>query len=179
MRQIRSGVFETNSSSVHSLCIQKAPVEFKNGVCYFEPGEFGWENDAVNPGDYLWTAIWYFNDGDTDEINRWMQKIAGLGARRGRECRFKMPVSDEYGPEYYIDHAYELMDFLERADRDEDFLERFIFGKDSVVYTGNDNSGDQQALCYAADETIWDDCCNEVPNPNHDPDRYEYWMKGN
>ena len=46
-RQIRYGVFETNSSSVHSLmvCTKEEFVKFKNGELYFD----GWGDQFIDP----------------------------------------------------------------------------------------------------------------------------------
>lgn len=55
---IRNGIFETNSSSVHSICISKKPVEnVKGKKIAFYLGEYGWENETVDTTDYLYTAI--------------------------------------------------------------------------------------------------------------------------
>ena len=56
MRQIRNGVFETNSSSTHSIAIPRSC----NNINYisFHIGEFGWEWEEANPADYFYTAIY-------------------------------------------------------------------------------------------------------------------------
>ena len=45
-RQIRQGVFETNSSSTHAICISKdhdtSKLKLPDSVS-FDHGEFGWE----------------------------------------------------------------------------------------------------------------------------------------
>lgn len=42
MKTIRKGVFESNSSSTHSICISKNPVvDVRNKHVYFGSGEFG------------------------------------------------------------------------------------------------------------------------------------------
>ena len=59
-------------------------------------------------------------------------------------------------------------------------LLRCLFGTDSCVYTGNDNSVEQNNMCYCASETIWDNEKGDfVSNPNHKPDEYDYFYKGN
>ena len=51
-RQIRCGVFETNSSSVHSLtmCSRKDYVKWENGEFYFweDQNEFGTKEQIIN-----------------------------------------------------------------------------------------------------------------------------------
>jgi hypothetical protein len=43
MKQIRKGVFETNSSSTHSICIAKDDGLTIPKSLHFDFGEFGWE----------------------------------------------------------------------------------------------------------------------------------------
>ena len=54
-RQIRSGVFETNSSSIHSIAIPRS-CKAVDSVS-FSIGEFGWEWDEADAANYLYTAI--------------------------------------------------------------------------------------------------------------------------
>ena len=62
--QIRQGIFETNSSSVHAISItkNKPNAEYaKYTTCEFHVGEFGWEHvryyDFNAKASYLWTII--------------------------------------------------------------------------------------------------------------------------
>lgn len=51
MIQIRKGVFETNSSSTHSICISKEKVNAKDVAgkkVHFGLGDYGWEFTCVN-----------------------------------------------------------------------------------------------------------------------------------
>ena len=59
-----------------------------------------------------------------------------------------------------------------------DLLIRYLFG-DSCIYTGNDNSDDEDNMCYCAEATIWGDNYETIPNPNHDAEHYDYFFKGN
>lgn len=49
MRQIRYGVFETNSSSIHTIAI---PCEYRDvkipEKVYLTHGDFGWEQEEYN-----------------------------------------------------------------------------------------------------------------------------------
>jgi hypothetical protein len=61
MLKIRQGVFETNSSSTHSICIaKKAELNIPKHV-YFDFGEFGWECDTLRSlskkASYLYTGL--------------------------------------------------------------------------------------------------------------------------
>lgn len=61
--QIRRGVFETNSSSVHTISISKNTVKSTKGksVTFCTGGTFGWGPDLVagvsSRAQYLWQAI--------------------------------------------------------------------------------------------------------------------------
>jgi hypothetical protein len=181
-RQIRSSVFETNSSSTHSIAITKNPVVIGKYV-YFGIGEYGWENDCVNPANYLYTAILYVYSSEVAE-----EKIEHL-----KRILDKYDVSYEFEePEYwtspdgkytcldngYIDHGNELGEFLEAVLSNEDLLMRYLFG--AFVYTGNDNQDDCPSGCNIADAEYYDwEADKLMPNPYHDPENYEYFYKGN
>ena len=55
MIQVRKGVFETNSSSTHSIAIPR-DCGATNYVSFCD-GEFGWGFSQVDPADYFYTAI--------------------------------------------------------------------------------------------------------------------------
>ena len=56
MKQIRKNVFETNSSSTHSICISKAPATIGKHIS-FHTGRYGWKYGCVDTPSYLYTAI--------------------------------------------------------------------------------------------------------------------------
>ena len=182
-RQIRSSVFETNSSSTHSIAISKKPVVIGKSI-YFDIGEFGWENDCVDTADYLYTAI-LEQDNRDDLLNR----LKEILDKHSIEYEFKEPEWHkssngeyewlEYG---YIDHSYELREFLDTILSNEDLLMRYLFG-DSNVYTGNDNQDSVPNGCNIAEEYVYveDESGNYVEqlNPYHDSENYDYFYKGN
>ena len=181
MRQIRKNVFETNSSSTHSICISKAPVTHMYKI-HFHIGKFGWANDCVDTPDYLYTAI--LEQGNADEL---LEQLKDILDRHSIEYEFEEPnygtSSDgrykwlEYG---YVDHAYETREFIDAVLTDEDLLMRCLFGNGSCVYTGNDNQDDDPSGCNIADAVYYDwDAEEEKPNPYHDPEHYDYFYKGN
>jgi hypothetical protein len=177
MKQIRNNVFETNSSSTHSICISKAPVTIGKHI-RFSIGEYGWENDCVDTADYLYTAI--LEQRDRDEL---LEKLKYILNNHSIEYEFEEPtyieVEDYKWLDYgYIDHSGETREFIDTVLSDDDMLMRCLFG-DSCVYTGNDNSSDYDNMCYAAYDTIWDDNHKQIPNPNHDSENYDYFFKGN
>lgn len=178
MKQIRKGVFETNSSSTHSICISKKPVKTGSYV-YFGIGEYGWENGCVDIADYLYTAIL-----EMDDSKELLDKLKKILDNHSIEYEFEKPIYSnsgylEYG---YIDHSYETREFIDAVLSDEDMLMRCLFG-DSAVYTGNDNQDDDPSGCNIADEYIWteneDGEYVERKNPYYDPEHYDYFRKGN
>lgn len=178
-RQIRSSVFETNSSSTHSIAISKAPV-ITGKYISFGIGEFGWENDIADTADYLYTAI--LEQHNSSELLSKLKEILDKYSieYKFEEPRYKKSIYSDY--EYleygYIDHGYELGDFLDAVLNDEDLLLRYLFG-DSTVYTGNDNQDCCPDGCNIAEEYYWDYDCKEHPNPYHDSVNYDYFYKGN
>jgi len=174
MKQIRNGVFETNSSSTHSICISKNKVSTYPSSVYFGFGEYGWENDTVDDtASYLYTGIM------ENEMSECIDKIKSILDRHNISYTFERPRKvNGYFDSGYVDHCGELRDFIEDVCNDEDKLLRYLFG-DSVIYTGNDNSSEYEDPCNSADDYIWDDDGNKVPNPNPDEEHYEYYYKGN
>lgn len=138
---IRSGVFETNSSSSHSISVADETKEFvldtlypdQNGVITLNGGEFGWEwfkhNDALTKANYAAVSTLYC-ESLRDTL---IQVIKG---QTGAE-----EVVFGFGEDYshpnwsYIDH-----DSVGTCPKDKDELRNFIFNKNSWLFGGNDNS---------------------------------------
>lgn len=165
---VRNGVFETNSSSTHSIVVsKKAVTEFPKSINFYQ-GDFGWEFEQYSLPTYLYTAICNRDD--------YIEKLKSVLDKHNIEYTF----DDSY--EGYIDHESELEDFLEAVFSDEDLLLRCLFG-DSAVYTGNDNSGyteDDADGCMIAREEYYDSDKNDyVNNQYHDETNYDYFFKGN
>lgn len=193
MIQIRQGVFETNSSSTHSICISREHVDADGCHVDFHFGEFGWENGDADVADYLYTAIYELDPNGDDGL---LDKLKEILDSHGISYTFEKPKPVHYdyggGDEWdeldvgYIDHAYDTYEFVHTVLDNDDMLIRYLFS-DSHVYTGNDNYYEKNSKCYAAEETIWEDYQDEngewhvrdLPNPNHDEEHYEYFFKGN
>lgn len=149
MVNIRKGVFETNSSSMHSVCISKNNnYEFPSYV-YFTLGEFGWESCTYWGYDklasYLYTAIVdYYGYKNLDEIEDYKNYIYETLGKYNVDCEFEDIVwrGDDYKwlDNGYIDHVGELCDFLNDIRKSERKLIRFLFSPDSFILSGNDNS---------------------------------------
>ena len=81
MKNIRKSVFETNSSSTHSICIAKdVEVELPKKLD-LEFGEFGWECDRLDSlhskSSYLYTAV--VNYGSPEELEKIFNFLAEEG----------------------------------------------------------------------------------------------------
>ena len=135
--KIRRGFFETNSSSTHSLVIQKEKNHIDRKKVFLTTGIFGWEFRKFTSVhlklSYVWTAIYehtqYTKDMYLrDEFLNWLDALVPY------------EIEDRY--EGYVDHY----DILFRPGNllaqpvNWDRLERFIFGPLSFLATGNDNS---------------------------------------
>lgn len=141
----RHGVFETNSSSTHSICIcreaggvlDRLDVD-SEGVCRIFPGEFGWEEckyrDATTKASYCYTYA---------ASNQKRLKTLEAVIKRGTgaaQVRF-MEVLDEFYPQGYVDHQSgpEERGACEEAFASKQALYAFIFSPKSVLVTDNDN----------------------------------------
>ena len=193
MKTIRRGVFESNSSSTHSIAISKEKVPNVAGRhIYFGAGEYGWEKGCVeDTASYLHTAIVGYSD--PAQYEKRINKIKEILDKYGVEYEFE-PVKykkSEYNPDYEyiefaspnyrwanVDHADGCAELINALLSNEDLLIRYLFG-DSCIYTGNDNSDDEDSMCYCAEATIWDDNYETIQNPNHDAEHYDYFFKGN
>ena len=182
MKQIRCNVFETNSSSTHSIAISKTPVLADGCHIHFYIGEYGWENDCVDTANYLYTAILLMEDSED-----LLEKLKAILDRHQISYEFEEPEYSEGGwlEGGYIDHSYETREFIDAVLADDDMLLRCLFGN-SYVYTGNDNSSDRMDMCYCAKETVYQSewingryVSELIPNPNHDKTKYDYFFKGN
>lgn len=171
---IRNGMFETNSSSVHSICISKKPVgNVKGKKIAFYLGEYGWENSTVDTPDYLYTAIMCQSLSDylLDKLKSILDKY---------EIDYTFQPIEKASRWWGIDHSGETIDFVNAVLEDEDLLLRYLFDNESVIYTGNDNCGSKDYLdtCFIGDEYYWGDG-GEKPNPYHDSENFDYFVKGN
>lgn len=97
--------------------------------------------------------------------------------------RLPARVKSRWGGDYgYVDHSYKLIPFINAVLSSKDLLARYLFG-DSFINTGNDNQNCKPSGCDIGDDVIRE--CDEngkyteKPNPYHDPENYEYFVKGN
>ena len=170
MFTIRKNVFETNSSSTHSICISKSkPVE-RNTITLTRK-EYGWEHSEYDLADYFYTAVCLF---DREEELLKILRAMGITATITNN------TSKEYD-DYYIDHYDGLSDLVDEALNDVDLLLRILFSEDGVVYTGNDNDDLVHGFWDRDKKIIEDEWGFSYANPHYNPkaDDYEWFYKGN
>jgi len=163
MLQIRLNVFETNSSSTHSICVAKDGNSIKlPEKVDFKFGEFGWEHDTLQSIDekasYLYTGIvnHYHQINDTPED--YIEYIKNILKDLGVEAIFQKKSTGGYWESGYIDHGYELTEFLDDLRKDRTKLINFLFSPLSYIITGNDNDDYDYDVDdkYIHDELCWD-----------------------
>lgn len=141
-RLIRQSVFETNSSSAHSISLGKdTGKQFlfdtlypdQNGIITLTGGEFGWdwfkENDAFTKANYAAVA-------SMDNYLFRETLIQVIKDQTGCEEVIFNFTDDYDGSNWsYIDH-----DSIDVCPADYEKLKDFIFNKNSWLFGGNDNS---------------------------------------
>ena len=144
MKKIRYGMFETNSSSTHTIIVTDNATEPGNLVD-FAIGEFGWERDTLctidEKASYLYTMACYCRNEDVYPILHDMLSMYGVECSCSVPARFKQYKDYDYLDNGYVDHgtdgdAYE---FVDRMLSDEYALIKFLFSDESFIITGNDN----------------------------------------
>jgi hypothetical protein len=134
-RLIRKGVFETNSSSSHSIAIASEDKEFvldtiypnQDGVIIINGDEYGWEwfkhNDAETKASYA-AQSFANDDNQLDELREVIMEQTGA-----------TKVIFDGLSNGYIDH-----DSYGIVPTGKSELRNFIFNKNSWLFGGNDNS---------------------------------------
>lgn len=191
MRTIRRGVFESNSSSTHSIAIPKNCDE--TNYISFHIGEFGWGWEEADPADYFYTAI-YETSSTEKELREKLNQLSNVLESHGISYELspvKYHISIYDGVSYlclddgYIDHGSELTNFVNELLNDGDKLVRFL--SRGLVFTGNDNS-DAEQRCFIERDTEYLDDYNwrtkvesKIKNPYYmeDYNDYDWYWKGN
>src|SRR6185436_17955269 len=134
MRNIRSGVFETNSSSTHSIVISENTngildtiVPDDEGVIILSGGEYGWSWEKFN--DPLSKANYCALDLQKNPANIRMLADVITQHTGAKKVVFSL--------EGYIDH--QSAGASETAFVNSEVLKNFIFNPKSWLFTGNDN----------------------------------------
>ncbi len=151
MKVTRRNVFETNSSSTHSITIaggdyepQGLDVSPEHGSAVrIHPGEFGWEQatyrDAATKASY---ALTFAKQTEDDAALELLRRV--IAAETAAVVVF-VQTGDEHHPWGYIDHqsceSYdgEVEGAAVEVFKSRDALRDFIFNPQSVLVTDNDN----------------------------------------
>ena len=142
--QIRRSVFETNSSSVHTITMSKDCNSYKKNPIpeklVFHTSCYGWEVEKYDTpnerASYLYTALVNISNETLEDDKR---VITDILAKHGCEAVFEEVPQNSWS-DCYIDHGNELDEFIGVVMSGEDALMEYLFG-DSCVYTYNDNMG--------------------------------------
>ena len=140
--KIRRNVFETNSSSTHSICITKSNRSISDCTEKYEnvnfvTGEFGWENEiykeTASKATYQYTAIAELGNCNMINKKKCIDFITKTLFENNISCTFTE------GDYYYIDHCGELVDFVNSVCHSQKRLLKYLFSDESFIITGNDN----------------------------------------
>lgn len=131
--QKRIGVFETNSSSVHTITISKrCDYKLPNDV-YIGGGEFGTEfeiyNDCTTKASYLFTIML---SEDDEAFKEHKIRLTEILERHGVECRFEDDESVKNNF-YYVDHSDNAVPILKTLLENEELLLAYLFGDSELV----------------------------------------------
>lgn len=157
-RQIRRGIYETNSSSTHAICITKDNTYNLENHIDFCVGEYGWEyeeySDTYNKASYLITAILSFEKRYADEKLEQLKSILDsygitytLPELKIQSSKWNGKIYYYYDIDGYIDHSGNLKRLLDELLADKDKLFKYLFG-DSIIITGNDNDDEYDDRMY-------------------------------
>lgn len=136
----RLNVFETNSSSSHSITIEVGAewdnIIPENGKILLYGGEFGWKeceyNDALTKANYCAVACKLgYTNFTKKELKEVIRDFTGAS-------KVKFKFNTNYKGNYsYIDHQSNdtLLGIVDTKEE----LKDFIFNKSSYLYTDNDN----------------------------------------
>ena len=156
MKQIRIGVFETNSSSVHAICIATNPEKLDTPKrMAMDFGEFGWGWDRLylpqEKLSYALTALFGAYCGDYDFVADKVKELKDWLNEDGVEYTSWSLSDAVFGKtlywddnywhhEGYLDHGGDAKEFVDYVFNCKDNMWNFLFTEDSFVLTGNDNS---------------------------------------
>lgn len=151
----RHGVFETNSSSSHSISIDENTMMLDTSLIPNEDGQliiagesFGWEwakyNDARTKAQYC------FADSHGNESRMNMLKELLMEQTQAKEIVFPGESEDRWNGPGGASVDHESSGTSSEAFASKDSLRAFIFNMNSILYTGNDN-GSAPLNFYVAD----------------------------
>lgn len=160
--QIRQGVFETNSSSTHAICVMNyTNVSLPKRIIFSLNGEYGWENyvyaSIEDKASYLYLAITYVQQSDDllkdvkyiteciDKIKTWLEEDNIDYEFDDLKISF-FKWGNFIDRDGFIDHGTELYEFVTWILKSKEHLYAYLFDSGSCICTGNDN--DDEKLQY-------------------------------
>lgn len=151
MIQQRCDVFETNSSSIHSICIGKTLNKHPETMLAFNYGCMGWGWEDVSIRDYIWTmccleAVTYINDKkniDYNKLDEYSRRICLSLKNAGVDCQcsFNYPMRNSW---FFIDHPEDIPFKLDDVIDDSNLFALMCVSDSSFVELGNDNCEDSR-----------------------------------
>lgn len=149
MIKIRNGMFETNSSSTHTIIVTDSKTE-PGLFVDFAIGEFGWSFKKLttinDKASYLYTIA-------CENLCRDVyQDLYEILVKYGVKCSCSVPAvirHESYGDYLdngYVDHACdcEARNFVDRMLNHEHALIKYLFSEESFVVMGNDNCDEDE-----------------------------------
>ena len=146
---IRNGVFETNSSSCHSISIDKNNKNFTASSLYVDEdgcvtltgGEFGWEQeeyfDALTKANYCAQDIYGYDwRSDSYSLDEYKKNMLIDVIKEQTGCTDVL-FDIQSLKDGYIDHESNGTSY--RAFQNKEILRNFIFNRNSYLETNNDN----------------------------------------
>ena len=147
MKKIRNGIFETNSSSSHSIVISSENYVFpENDEIYIETGEYGWEIETYesfsDKVSYALTFVVNYNPEKLEMLNRTLVNSLPLTKIYYNNLSYDEFIqyinNEKYHNELgYIDH--QSVDRAAKIFKSEEDLFDFLFSENSYFTTDNDN----------------------------------------
>lgn len=142
MKNIRYGVFETNSSSTHSISISSNSdgildtiVPSSDGTIVLSGGEFGWSwdkfNDPMTKANYCAT--------DLQENPHSLHMLAEVICKHTGAKKVVFSMSPDYQSSGYSYVDHQSVGTSSEAFKNEETLKNFLFNPGSWLFTGNDN----------------------------------------
>lgn len=147
MITIRNGVFETNSSSIHTICIpKKRYVDYLPDKLTFGIERFGWGPSLhAYPSNlnylnvflnFLKTNKWY--PSSTEKYTRYKGAVDKFLADNEIEGEF-IDQPENYNERGYIDHESECDEIFDKIFADPEIMENFLLSPGNFIICINDN----------------------------------------
>lgn len=145
MKTIRQSIFETNSSSSHSITISRSSKLLDSigleddGSVHIYPGDFGWGVDVFKDPETKASYCYTYaeNYAAPEKFNLLTEVL--LEQTGAKKVIYHKEAEPQVGSGAgYIDHQSQ--DTCEKAFRNKETLKRFIFNPESILIIGNDNT---------------------------------------